>query len=293
MSFDRVVLIFNPNSTGDAKGKAHELQEALAETHPDLPVELQPTEYAGHATVLAKDAATASGRPLIVGVSGDGGYNEVVNGIMEAGNPEVVATVVAAGNANDHHRVTGPRPLPEAVTADEVARMDLLKMTIRGKGPELVRYAHSYIGIGLTPVVAVELEKGSKGSMRELATVVKTFGRFRPLRIQLDGGRRISIDSLVFSNIPQMAKVLKLSDNGDPEDGRFEVTLTPHEPRFKALTKAIHAATTGLGHQPAVTEYRFTALKAAPLQIDGEVLDVDGGDHVSVEIAPKALATLR
>ncbi|MCD5309562.1 diacylglycerol/lipid kinase family protein [Kineosporia babensis] len=288
MRFERVVLIFNPNSTRDAKGTAQELQQALAEKYPELPVELQPTEYAGHATLLAAEAA-AGPRPLIVGVSGDGGYNEVVNGIMQAGNPEAVATVVAAGNANDHHRVTAPRPLPEAIEADEVRPLDLLKLTVQGES----RYAHSYIGIGLTPVVAVELEKGSKGSIRELFTVIRSFGRFRPLRIELEDGRRIPIDSLVFSNIPQMAKVLKLSTNGNPEDGVFEVTLTAHEPRWRVLTKAARAATTGLGEQPATTEFRFRALKAAPIQIDGEVQDVEAGDLVQVEIVPAALPTLR
>ncbi|MCE0534133.1 hypothetical protein LWF15_01270 [Kineosporia rhizophila] len=212
---------------------------------------------------------------------------------MDAGNPDAVAAVVAAGNANDHHRVTDPRPLPEAVAAEEVRPMDLLRMTVQSRGKQLVRYAHSYIGIGLTPVVAVELEKGTKGSLRELVTVARSFGEFRPLRIELEDGRRLPVDSLVFSNIPQMAKVLKLSENGDPEDGEFEVTLTAHEPRWRVLTKAAKAATTGLGPQPAYTEFRFRVLKAAPLQIDGEVMEVEAGDEILVEIAAGALATLR
>ena len=40
---------------------------------------VSPTERAGHARDLAKQAA-GTGRPLIVSVSGDGGYNEVVDG---------------------------------------------------------------------------------------------------------------------------------------------------------------------------------------------------------------------
>ncbi|GLY28782.1 diacylglycerol kinase family protein [Kineosporia sp. NBRC 101731] len=290
MPFDRVVLIFNPHSTGDAKGKAHQLRDEVLAGRPDARVELLPTEFAGHARTLAREAA-GDGRPLIVSVSGDGGYNEVVNGIMDAGDTHAVATVVAAGNANDHHRVTAPRPLPEALAEDEVRRMDLLRLSVNGE--KLARYAHSYIGFGITPVVAVELEKGTKGSLREIVTVVRSFNNFRPLRVELADGGRIAIDSLVFSNIPQMAKVLKLSDNGDPEDGLFEVTLTPHEPRWRAVTKAVHAATTGLGEQPSVTDYRFTALKAAPLQIDGEVLEIEEGDRVQIEIAPGALAVLR
>ena len=67
--FDRVVLIFNPNSTGNASGLAAELCDDLARRQPDLPVMLQQTEHAGHARDLARDAAL-TGCPLLVSVSG-------------------------------------------------------------------------------------------------------------------------------------------------------------------------------------------------------------------------------
>ena len=108
--FDRVVVIFNPNSTGDAPALARELEHDLHERLPGLDVVLRPTERAGHARDLARDAAR-EGRPLIVSVSGDGGYNEVVNGLMDARNPHAVCTVLGAGNANDHARDTQHRPL--------------------------------------------------------------------------------------------------------------------------------------------------------------------------------------
>jgi diacylglycerol kinase (ATP) len=50
------------------------------------------------------------------------------------------------------------------VTAS-VTRIDLLRLTVGGSSAT-TRYAHSYIGLGLTPVVAVDLEKGGKGSVR-------------------------------------------------------------------------------------------------------------------------------
>src|SRR6185437_8229100 len=62
--FDRVVLIFNPNSTGDAKDKAAELRDELSVRVPQLPVELSATQHAGHARDLARDAARA-GQPLL------------------------------------------------------------------------------------------------------------------------------------------------------------------------------------------------------------------------------------
>lgn len=127
--FDSVVVLFNPHSTGDAKARAQDLARELSERNPDLAVTLVPTEHAGHARDIARDAALA-GRPLIVSVSGDGGYNEVVDGVTQAATGTAVAAVLAAGNANDHRRVTRERPLADGIIAGDVSRIDLLKITI-------------------------------------------------------------------------------------------------------------------------------------------------------------------
>ena len=107
--FDRVVLIFNPAKAGMAT-RIDDLQRDLATDLPGLPINLLPTEYAGHARDLARSVA-AGGAPLIVSVSGDGGYNEVVNGVMDVPGSKAVCTVLPAGNANDHFRSLPPRPL--------------------------------------------------------------------------------------------------------------------------------------------------------------------------------------
>ena len=131
--YDVVEIVFNPNSTGNASERAQELADELAERAPDLPVTLRPTEHAGHGREIARDAAR-EGRPLVVSVSGDGGYNDVVNGLMEAGADGVFAAVLAAGNANDHRRVTRERPLADAIVDGEVSRLDLLRMSV-GRRP--------------------------------------------------------------------------------------------------------------------------------------------------------------
>ena len=252
---------------------------------------MRPTQRAGHARDLAREAAQ-TGRPLIVSVSGDGGYNEVVDGVMQAGNDQAVCAVEAAGNANDHRRTTAERPLIGAVVAGQVRRIDLLRLTI-GDGPEArTRYAHSYIGMGLTPVVAIDLEKGGKGSFREIVSVVRTFARFRPFTIQLEGGVRRSFDSLLFANIAEMAKYATLSEDSRPDDGRFEVITQQRTGKLRVLATAIRAATRGLGPQPSATHYAFTTLAPMPLQLDGELMELDADTPVAVDIAPRALATV-
>jgi diacylglycerol kinase (ATP) len=72
--FDRAVLVFKPGKPG-MTARINELQRELAAGAPDLQVDVLPTDFAEHARDLARSVA-ATGSPLIVSVSGDGGYNE-------------------------------------------------------------------------------------------------------------------------------------------------------------------------------------------------------------------------
>jgi diacylglycerol kinase (ATP) len=286
--FDAVEIVFNPNSTGDAQERAEELAKQLAERAPELPVQLRPTERAGHGREIARDAALA-GRPLVVSVSGDGGYNDVVNGLMDAGADSAYAAVLAAGNANDHRRVTRERPLADAILDGDVSKLDLLRMSV-DDGREL-RYAHSYIGLGITPTVALELEKGGKGSIREVISTIRTFSRFRPFQIETDSGTE-TFDSVIFANIREMAKFAVLSEEGRPDDGRFEVVVLRHTAKWRVLATAVRAAIRGLGPQPTAREYRFRTVDPMPVQVDGEVSEFERGVAVTVEIVPGALHTV-
>ena len=122
--------------------------------------------------------------------------------------------------------------------------------------------------------------------------MVRGFSRFRPHPIELEDGRRRNIDSLVFANIPEMAKYAKLSDGGTPDDGRFEVITERRTGKLRVLATAIRAATRVLGPQPSTTHYAFTALAPMPLQLDGELMALHASTPLAVDIAPSALATV-
>lgn len=289
-AIDSVLVVFNPGSTGDAGAVAARLRDELAAARPELPVTLRPTEYAGHARDIAREAASAGGRPLIVSASGDGGYNEVVNGIMDVPGTGAAAAVLAAGNANDHERVTARRPLAEAVLDGRTERLDLLELRCGDAPP---RYAHSYIGFGLTPVVALQIEQGGKGTLAEVWTTVRSFWAFTPFDVEFADGQRRRIDNLVFANIGEMAKIAELSEDSRPDDGRFEVVLLEHRPKWKQLAIAVRAALRGLGRQPATAEFRFTVCGPMPVQVDGEVDDVRAGTEVRVRCAAGVLSVVR
>jgi diacylglycerol kinase (ATP) len=293
--FDRVVLIYNPVNRRTPLTLAETVRGDLHRRLPDVPVTLQATERAGHARELASVAA-AVGRPLIVAVGGDGVFNEVVNGVMDVAGSGALAAVAAGGNANDHRRSTRRMPLVDAIVAAHIEgrarHLDLLRLTAGTGAAEWSQYAHSYIGFGLTPVMAVGLKRDRKGTLAELGSVLRTFTELAPVEIIRSGGKHELYDSLVFANVARMAKYGRISNSGRPDDGLFEVVGCRHGGRWRIAVMALRAATIGLGAQPRVDRVEFATVQAVPFQVDGEIRQLDAAASMVIECVPHALATV-
>ena len=88
------LLIVNPYASGVTKERVAKVRAALGD------VELEQTTHPGHATELAGSASDAE---AIYVFSGDGGLNEVLNGI----GPETPVGAIPGGGANVVARVLG------------------------------------------------------------------------------------------------------------------------------------------------------------------------------------------
>lgn len=292
VAFSSISIIFNPNSTGDSKTMAKELEDELRQKLLDMDCKCVPTQHAGHAIELARTIAQQEKAPLIVSSSGDGGYNEVINGVMKAGNSNAVCAVLPAGNANDHSRTMQDRPLAKAIAKGTTTKIDLLKVTIETAADmRNVKYAHSYVGLGITPVVAVELNRHSLNALKELFVVMKSFLKYHPFKIK-HGGKVFKLDSLLFGNINQMAKVLTLAPQNRPSDGKFEVVSFPSDRKWNLVRRLAKAATSHLENVQTAEKYEFSVIKKMPIQIDGEVTKLPAGSVVTIESAHNALLTV-
>jgi diacylglycerol kinase (ATP) len=268
--FDRIVLIYSPVNRRVPLTLAESVRRELGHRLPDVPVALQATQHAGHARELASDAAT-TGRPLIIAVSGDGVYNEVVNGVLDASGTGALAAVAAGGNANDHRRSTRRMPLLDAIVAaharGRARHLDLLRLTVRSAGGEWNQYAHSYIVFGLTPLMAIGLKRDRKRTVAELLSVLRIFSTFMPVEILRTDGRRELYDSLVFANVARIAKY-----------GRAE-HLRPA--RRRAVRGGVASA-----RPPMAT------VDSVSFQIDGEVFHLAPHSGLIIDCAPHALTTV-
>jgi diacylglycerol kinase family enzyme len=286
-TYSSIFIIFNPNSTGDSESMAKELEAKLQKALSKTKITRIATKRAGHAQELARDIAAKEKAPLIISSSGDGGYNEVVNGVMESKNSRAICAVLAAGNANDHGRTMQDKPLHQQIIRHKVTEIDLIKVTA-GKA---TRYAHSYVGLGLTPVVATELNRHSLNAVKETWLAVSTFFAYRPFKIRHEN-KIVRLDSLLFANINQMAKVLTLAEENRPDDGKFEIILFPAGRKWGLIKRLSKAAITKLETTNRASKFTFTVIKKMPMQLDGEVMVLQADDEVIIKSAHKALKTI-
>ncbi len=288
-TFDAIIVIYNPISTNNAIAKAEAFRDNAKAK--GITVEMYPTNHAGHAAEMATEIVAQYNHPLIVSVSGDGGYNELINGVMLAKkdtNKTPVVAIIGAGNANDHKRTTRDAPLTELILAHDVKPLDLLHI----KTKAIDRFAHSYIGLGITPEVAVELNQHKLNRFLEALIVVRSFARFKPFTIVHDGEEHL-YSSLLFANIPAMAKIVKLdTEQNELNDGKFEIISFDYHGKLHLLWELLRSVIFGNAKSPQAQTYTFTTTNVTPVQLDGEIETLHENTQVTVTAVKDAIYSL-
>jgi len=260
-----------------------ELEEQLSTALPKTTITRVKTGHPGHAEDIAYRAAGASKRPLIISVSGDGGYHEVINGLMKAQQKgaQPAAGLLPGGNANDHYRTLHEGDVVARIAAGDEKHIDLLKIVTTVDGKSFTRYGHSYIGIGLTPKAGNELNKTKLNTIKELWIVTHSILTLSPIGIVVKGKKQ-AYDSVIFSNIDSMSKVMTLSKHAEIHDGKFEVTAFRKRNKLNLLKLLLKASTTGLRGTTHTEKFVFTTTRPLLVQIDGEIVTVDAAAEVTI-----------
>ncbi len=290
--FAEIVVLYNPNSTGDGKKNAYAFAYEVQQRIPKQAVIVRQTEYAGHAVELAEEYASQKKSILLVSSSGDGGYNEVVNGVMAAKGTERVATaVLPSGNANDHAKAVGSGDLVERIRAGKVERIELLKLTSKVDGKKWVRYAHSYIGFGLTPKVGRELTMRKLNVINEKWHVFYHLLKFKHVDLTHEKTvRRFS--SLVIATVNRMSKVVRLAEDADKNDGKMEVYQTEYRTPWQLFGVLLRASLQGLTQNERRQRYDLVTINRTLVQLDGEVFTLDANAKITVTCEKNALRTV-
>lgn len=290
MPYSVIVIIYNPNSTGPSEQLAKDLKQRIRRQLPKQTIKLHATKRAGHAEKIAYNAASSSKNPLIISSSGDGGYHEVVNGAMKAQREGAQPTVglLPGGNANDHYANLHKKDIVDLILKEKNSAIDLLRLSATVKGKAFDRYAHSYIGLGVTPWVGKELTKANLNRFNEIIIVLRALLRVRSIKLRVHGDTR-SYSSIIFSNVDIMAKMLRISRPSKINDGKFEVTIFEKTSKLKILALFLKASTTGVHENLRARQFAFATVRKTLIQCDGEVFMIDAKTDATIAAEKRVL----
>lgn len=293
MRYSTIAVIYNPNSTGSSEALARDFKTQVEERLPGQSVQLIKTEHPGHGEELSYELAVSQKNALIISSSGDGGYNDVINGVMKAKHEGFDATtgILPAGNANDHYVNLHGSSLVEQISSGTTKRIDLLKITGISDGKKFEQYAHSYIGVGLTPFVANELNKSKLNRINEFFIVAKALLKITPVHLKI-GTKPRYYESVIFSNVDIMSKYLKISQASSMEDGKFEVTIFKRHNKLRLIMLLLRASFIGVVEDKQVSKFSFKTLQKTLLQADGEIFTLDANTKVRIGIERRVLTCI-
>jgi diacylglycerol kinase family enzyme len=271
----RPLLIVNPFASSVSGQRIVAVAEVLGD------VEIRSTEHPGHATELAREAG---GRPALYIFSGDGVFNEVLNGL----DVDIPVGFIPGGGANVLPRALGvPRdPVVAArkLVAGNTRRISLARVNGR-------RFAFA-AGIGLAAEVVRRVDRrgrtevgGRAGNLMFAWTVVRVVAehraRFEPALEVVGQGR--AAFALV-ANCAPYTYAGPVPVRIAPE-ARFELgldILAPRKVGVASVPRLLFAFATGRGRpHDAIYGHDLDRIEIRcdfpqPLQVDGEDLgDVD------------------
>lgn len=287
--YSSITIIYNDFSTGESELNARAFAKKLERTQYKDVVKLIVTERPDHARKIAYEITKRESRPLIISSSGDGGYHEVINGALEAQDSKHTPTtgLLPSGNANDHYKQLHKPHIIDRITSGEKQVIDVLKIESRINGRPWHKYAHSYIGFGLSSEVGKALNEVDLNSTNELLIFLKTFVKNKPFTIVV-GDHALEYQSIIFSNVGKMSKVLSLSKTAKVDDGLFEI-FTSDANIVKLMGTLVKSVAGVMAHEDRMSSYSCITTDSLNIQLDGEVYTVDANSEVGVTIEHKLL----
>jgi len=282
------MLIYNPTAGKGAAAERIPLTESLL-TARGIDYDLRVTQATGHAAQLASEAGR-SGYDVVIAAGGDGTVNEVVNGLMLAGDASPTLAVLSIGRGNDFSYgadLPGSlEPCVDVLAAGHSRAMDVGRVT-GGDYPQ-GRYFANGIGVGFDTIVGLEAAKLKRvhGFMAYVIGALRTFIMYPDapeIRFEHDGGViNKASHEISIMNGKRMGGTFFMAPRSANNDGLFDFFMSDRLTRRDMISLMLRLTKgTQAGHPKIETGRSSRLVISAPLgglvvHADGETICTDG-----------------
>jgi YegS/Rv2252/BmrU family lipid kinase len=311
---ERPLLVVNPRSGGGKTASVFSSMQATIEQALGV-ADVVFTERPGHAIELARESTTA-GRQLVVAVGGDGTFNEVVNGVLEAGGGATTRVgMIGQGTGGDFRKALGiehrlDRYL-DALASGRERKLDVGKLRYRdGAGATRERYFVNILSAGMGGLVdryVADASRALGGTAAYFGASLKALLQCREgrLRCTSEGAvgpsaeRHVRTYMIAICNGQYFGSGMRVAPMAKVDDGLLDVVSIGGASKlaFAMTARAIytggHLGKPGTEHwsckKIAIELENDDARERFLLDCDGEPI---GGLPIDVELVPGAV-TLR
>ncbi len=299
----KTTVILNPTAGRGAGAQLSPQIVAYLRDH-GLDFELATTNAPGHATVLAKEAVTR-GRDRLLAVGGDGTFNEVLNGMMQAGSTSdgPVLGIVPIGTGNDMAYGVG-LPLDWQQASQVIAQGSTRVLDVGqvqcDNDSDL--FFGNGVGIGFDAIVNIESRKLKRlrGFPLYFVALMKTLIAYYhapEVTIHVDGIATVQ-SSLMISimNGRRFGGGFYMTPEALMDDGLFDVCLTGKvaRPKMVGFVPRFMRGTHVTDRRVTLTQGRRISVAIETpwaAHVDGEIYGV-GARQLEVELIPQRLRIL-
>jgi len=274
----RAALIYNPRS---GRQRHAQVLDGILDRLRDggFAVELSPTEYAGQATDLAREAAADGELEAVFAFGGDGTAREVAAGLL--GTP-VALGVLPGGTANLLAMALGlPRDPVRAAAALAGARVRSFDVGLAG-GQTGEQPFLMMVSAGLDAAVLAALDVELKWRFGEAAIVwqgLREWWRYSYPDIEvIADGERLCATFAAVANIPFYAGSFRLAPGARPDDHRLELVLFRGRGRRETLGFILDLMRSAHARRPdveirKVDEVLLGGPEGIAAQVDGDLCE--------------------
>ena len=263
--------------------------------------EVLKTEYKGHAVNLAFHSALNDVK-VCVAVGGDGTFSEVANGLLQAGNRDVIMVMVPNGSGNDFCRARqvtfSYARLKTAILAGDYRLFDAA--VIRFDEGRQIRYLINIADIGLggyTATLFGEQRKwGLPGSLSYTISIIRSFlGFSKPQATVTADGKVVFEGRMMMTavcNSSTFAGGVVIHPGADPSDGLLDLTIVGDVTVWTYLANYINLRRGKWLTHPGISYHKGHTIRVSikgdqnRMEADGEIF---GRGDAEIEVLPQAI----
>jgi diacylglycerol kinase (ATP) len=286
----KIHAIINPISGVGSKRKIPKMIEDICSKNNSL-LQISFTEYAGHASVLTREALD-NGATCIIAVGGDGTVNEIARSMLHT---DAVLGIIPKGSGNglarELHIPMDVKKALELIVKGHVSTIDCC--TANDK------VFFCTCGVGFDAAVSQKFaNEKRRGSLTYIKNTVEEYLSYRPEPYELlvdDRTIKEKAFLVACANASQYGNNAFIAPHANIQDGQMDLTiLSPFTP-LDIAPLAIQLFTKQIDRNSKIKTLKarqVTIIRQKPgvMHLDGEPIMVDS--RIDISVIPKALNVL-